>query len=80
MRSIARDSTGSACIPARIAEHHAQKVLDVGERVLRVHEGLAHVVLVGHGGDGGHLGDEPVRRYLAVAGVIDVQRVVVESR
>ena len=63
-----------------VAEHHVQEVLCVTQVVARVHERLAQRVLVAHGRDGGHLGDQAVRGDLTVLGIIDVQRVVVEGR
>ena len=59
---------------------HAQEVRRIGQRVLRVNEGLADVILVGHGGDGRQLGDHPVAGDLALARIIDVGRVMVEGR
>ncbi len=56
-----------------------QEVFCVTQVVARVHEGLAQGVLVAHGRDGGHLGDQAVRGDFTVLGIIDVQRVVVES-
>ncbi|EWS64905.1 hypothetical protein Y695_01844 [Hydrogenophaga sp. T4] len=65
---------------ARGAEHHAQEVARVAQVVLRVHVGLAHAVLVGHGHQGGHLGDQADGRDVAVLRVVDVGAVVVEGR
>jgi hypothetical protein len=56
-----------------------QEVRRVIEVVARVHEGLAERVLVGHRGDGRHLRDQPEGRDLALAGVVDVEVVVVEG-
>jgi hypothetical protein len=64
----------------RHAEHHAHEVRRVAEAVLRVHERLAHVVLVGHRHDGRQLRDQAESRDLAVLRVIDVERVVIEGR
>ena len=63
---------------ARRAEHHVEEVLDVGERVLRVHERLADVVLVGHRRDRRQLRDQAERGDLAAARIVDVDRVVIE--
>jgi hypothetical protein len=57
-----------------------RKVRRVVEVVLRVDEGLADRILVGPGDDRRHLGDEPDRRHLALPGVVDVGRIVVEGR
>ena len=65
---------------ARGAEHHVQEVLHVAEAVARIHERLAHVVLVGHGRDGRDLGQQADGGDLAVLRVVDVERVVVERR
>jgi len=64
---------------ARGVEHHVQEVFRVVQVVTRVHHGLAHGVLVGHRGDGRHLGDQAHGRNLAVTRIIDIQRVVVEG-
>mmetsp|Transcript_1008 Transcript_1008/g.2454 ORF Transcript_1008/g.2454 Transcript_1008/m.2454 type:complete len:291 (+) Transcript_1008:4717-5589(+) len=61
-------------------EHHAHEVAGVAEVVLRVDVGLADGVLVGHGHQRGHLGDQADRRDLAVLGVMDVGAVVIEGR
>jgi hypothetical protein len=47
---------------ARHREAHAQEVLGVAQIVQRIHEGLAHVIFVGHGGDRRHLGDQAMAR------------------
>ena len=65
---------------ARRGEHHAHEVLGVREVVARVDVRLADRVLVRHGHQGGHLGDQANGRDLTVLGVIDVGAVVVESR
>ena len=67
-------------ILARVAEHHAQEVADVVELVQRIEEGLADRVLVGVGGQGGELGDQPVGRDLDLLGVARVEGVRVERR
>ncbi len=59
-------------------EHHAHEVGGIGQIVLRIHERLADRVFVGHGHDGGQLGDQPEGRDFAVLGVSDVERVVIE--
>ena len=64
----------------RHREAHVQEVRGVVEVVARIDEGLAHVILEGPGNDGRHLGDHPDRRHLALPGVVDVGRVVVEGR
>ena len=65
---------------AGVAEHHVHEVAGVGQAVLRIHEGLAHAVLVGHGNQRGHLGDQTHGRDVAVLGVGDVHVVMVEGR
>ena len=61
-------------------EHHAHEVAGVAELVARVHVGLAHAVLVGHGHQRGHLGDQPDGGDVAVARIVDVGAVVIEGR
>ena len=61
-------------------EEHVEQVGAVRQVVLRIDERLAEDVLVGGRGDCRDLGDDPVREDLAVARVMDVQRVVVEGR
>ena len=65
---------------ARRTEHHVQKVRRIVEIVARVHKGLADGVLVGHGHDGRHLGDQADCRDQPVFRVVDVQGVVIEGR
>ncbi len=65
---------------ARHGKAHAQEVRGVVEIILRVNEGLADVVLVGHGGDRRHLGNHAQRRDHALVRIGDVRRVVVEGR
>ncbi len=60
--------------------HHVQEVLRVVEVVPGVHERLADGVLVGPGGDGGQLGDQPEGADAALLGVVDVEAVMVERR
>jgi hypothetical protein len=64
---------------ARIAEHHAHEVGGVIQIVVRIHERHAGVVLVGHGDDGRHLGNQAVEADVAVLGIGEVHRVVVEG-
>ena len=59
---------------------HVKEVLGVAEVVARVHEGLADRVLVGPGGDGRHLGDQPEGGDPALLRIVDVEAVVVEGR
>ncbi|MNG08856.1 hypothetical protein D3C84_922430 [compost metagenome] len=56
-----------------------QEVFRVVQVVTRVHHRLTHGVLVGHGGEGRHLGNQTHGRYFAVMRVLDVQGVVVEG-
>ena len=65
---------------ARRAKHHAQEVARVAQLVARVHIGLALAVFVGHGDQRRHFGNQADGRNFAVAGVLDVSRVVVEGR
>ena len=58
---------------------HVEEVLRIAQVVARIHEGLADRVLVGPGGDGRHLGDQPEGRDLALARIVDVEVVVVEG-
>ena len=64
----------------RHREAHVEEVRGVVEAVARIDERLADRVLVGPGDDRRHLGDHPDRRHLALPGVGDVGRVVVEGR
>lgn len=66
-------------ILGRDAEAHAQEVGRIVQIVARIHEGLTHGVLVGHGGNRRHLGDQADRRDLALPGIRDVGAVVVEG-
>ena len=61
-------------------EHHREEVLGVVEVVVRVGVGEAHVVAVGEGGQGRHLGDQPDRGHVALFGVFGVLRVGIEGR
>ena len=63
-----------------IAKHHAQEVACIAQVVLGVHEWLANAVFVGHGHEGGHLGDQANGGDFAVFGVVDVGAVMVEGR
>ena len=62
------------------AEHHAQEVAGVGQVILRVHVRLADAVLVGHGDQRGHLGNQADGRNIAVLRIVDVRAVVIEGR
>ncbi len=61
-------------------EAHLQEVRRVIEVVARIDEGLADRVLVGHRGDGRHLGHEAVTRDHALLRIVDVGAVVIEGR
>ena len=65
---------------ARRRKHHVQEVAGIGEVVARVHVGLAYRVLVGHGYQSRHFGDQANRRNFAVLRVVDVRAVVVKGR
>ena len=65
---------------ARHREGHVQEVLGIAQRVLRIDEGLAVRVFVGHGADRRQLGDQPVRGDHPLVRIIDVRRVVIEGR
>ncbi|KPM74604.1 hypothetical protein AOG27_20965, partial [Pseudoalteromonas lipolytica] len=64
---------------ARRAEHHVEEVLCIVQVVARVVERLAHIVLVGHRGDGRHLGDQADRADDAILLDVDVHVVVIEG-
>ncbi len=64
----------------RHGEHHVEQVRTVVEMVLRVHERLAEILLVGGCRDGRDLGDHAVRENLALARILVVGGVVVERR
>ena len=61
-------------------EHHVHEVASVAQVVLRVHVGLTCAVLVGHGHQGGQLGNQADSRDFAVFRIVDVRAVVVERR
>ena len=63
---------------ARYRKHHMQEIVGISQIVARINEWLADGVFVGHGGDGRHLGDEPVGGDLALLGVGDVGAVMIE--
>ena len=65
---------------ARGVEHHVQEVFRVSQVVAGIHHRLTHGVLVHHGCQGRHLGDQAHRRNLAVLRIGDVQGVVIEGR
>src|SRR5690554_5257068 len=65
---------------ARGAEHHVQEVLGVGQVVTRIHERLAHGVLVAPCRDGRHLGDQAMAGNLALLRISHIHLVVVERR
>ncbi len=65
---------------ARHFEHHVQEAIDVFEVVARITERPADRVSIAGSGDGRHLGDQTDRGKLAVVGVIDIQRLVIEGR
>ena len=64
----------------RHREAHAQEVRGVVEIVLRIHEGLADGIFVGHGGERRHLRDHAHGGDHALVRIIDVGRVVIEGR
>jgi hypothetical protein len=61
------------------AKHMRRKFDAIVEIVLRIHEGLADVVLVGHRRERRHLGDHAHRRDHALVRIVDVGRVVIEG-
>ena len=63
-----------------LLEHHREEVLGEVEVVVRVDVGQAHVVPVGEGGEGRHLGDQADGGHVALFGVADLLRVRVEGR
>ncbi len=64
---------------ARHREAHMQEVGRVLELVPRINERLPDRIFVGHRGDGRHLGDHAHARHLALFGILDVDRVVIEG-
>ncbi len=64
---------------AWVAKHHPHEVAHVVEAVVRVHEGLAHRVLIGVGGEGGEFRDESVHRDLDLVLVAGVEGIGIES-
>ena len=64
----------------RHREAHMQEVGRIGQVVARINEGLADRVLVGHGRNGRHLGDQPQRSGFALDRIGDVDGVVIEGR
>jgi hypothetical protein len=67
-------------ILGRDGKAHAQEVRRIIEIVARIDEGLADGILVGPGRDRRHLGDQADRGDLALPGIGDIGRVVVEGR
>jgi len=65
---------------SRHAEGHAQEVAGVGQVVVRIEERLPHRILVGHGRDGRHLGDQAVAGDLALHRIRNVGGIVVKCR
>jgi hypothetical protein len=65
---------------ARCAEHHAQEVARVRQVIARIHVRLAHAVLVGHGDQGRHLGNQADGGDVAVLRIVDIRAVVIEGR
>ena len=61
-------------------EHHVEEVRAVAKVVLRIHEGFAHRLLVGIGGDGAHLRQQMRDGRLILLGIIHLERVWVEAR
>ena len=76
----ARHDGIDAVVLARNAEAHAQEVGAVAEIVLGIHERLADRIFVGHRRERRHLGDHAHRSDLALARIVDVDRVVIEGR
>ncbi len=66
-------------ILARRGEGHVQEIAGIAEIVAWIDEGLAQGILESPGGDGRHLGDQPVRGDHPVFRVIEVQVIVVEG-
>ncbi len=64
----------------RHAEGHAQEIAGVGQAVVGEQEGLADRIFVGHRGERRHLRDQAVHRDGALARIVDVCRVRIESR
>ncbi len=54
-------------------EHHVQEVFGVAQVIARVHHGLPHGVLVDHGGQGRHLGDQTNCGNFAMMRIVDIQ-------
>ncbi len=76
----ARKDRVDLVIFARHREAHAQEVRRVVERVLRIHEGLADRVFVGHRRQRRDLRDHAHRGDHALVRIGDVGRVVIEGR
>ena len=64
----------------RDAERHAQEVFSEAQLVARGHEGLADRIFERPGGDGWHLGDQPMGRNLALLRIVDVGAVMIKRR
>ena len=60
-------------------EAHVEEVRRIGQAVLGINEGLPDRVFVGHGGNGRQLRNHPARSDLALLGIADIGRVVVEG-
>ena len=61
-------------------KHHVQEIFRIAQIITWVDERLPLCVFVTHGGQGWHFRNQPVGSDLAVFGVIDVSRVMVERR
>nr|UOZ96551.1 hypothetical protein NCPCFENI_00446 [Cupriavidus sp.] len=61
-------------------KHHMHEVARIRELVLRIHVGLANGVLVGHGSQRGHLGNQPHKRNVLLLRRINVEAIGVEGR
>ena len=81
MRSIARARTGLTLYSSHgTAKHMCRKFDGVVEVVLRINEGLADRVFVGHRRERRHLGDHADRGDHALVRIGDVGEVVIEGR
>lgn len=64
----------------RYREHHRQEVTGIAQIVAWVHERLTYGVLVAHGGNGRHLGNQAEGCNFTMTGIVDIQRVLIERR
>ena len=59
---------------------HVHEVFRVAQVVIRVHVGKTQAMPVGHGGNGGHLGDQPLDLQQPVGGIVHLMGLGIDRR